>query len=100
MYRKELTSIIPDFLFAERFNEVALAFFMENYGFIGFINKVMSVYVQHGNGLWSGIPKNKQDQLWIDARKLMLKVAKPMWHNEIKYAIDSRKFKHIQHNDF
>lgn len=90
MYRKELVSIIPDFLFAERFNEVALAFFMENYGLIGFIDKVMSVYVQHGNGLWSGIPKHKQDQLWIDARKLMLKVAKPMWLDEIQYAIDSR----------
>ena len=54
MFRTELIKKIPNCLYDGRLSEIPLQFLFLRYGLIGHINKIMSIYRQHENGVWSG----------------------------------------------
>lgn len=66
---------LPDRMFRERFNEIALAFFFEQFGEIGFLKEVMSIYHQHAGGVWTGSSLEMQLRSGIDTRQMVLDVA-------------------------
>ncbi len=89
-FRRNLLVGLPEQLFSERLNEVAVAFFMERFGSIGFIQKPMSVYRQHSAGLWTGLSEAEQNRVWISARRDCLTVCRDVWRPGIEQAIKQR----------
>lgn len=75
MLRADLVRQLPDRLFRERFNEIAMAFFFERFGPIGFIKQAMSIYHQHAGGVWTGLPREAQLRSGIESRQMVLEVA-------------------------
>lgn len=77
MLRADLVRKFPDQLFHGRFNEIAMAFFLENFGPIGFIKKPMSIYHQHAGGVWTGLSPEAQLRSGLETREVVLQVAHP-----------------------
>lgn len=88
-----VTSVVrqlPDRMFRERFNEIALAFFFERFGGIGFLKEVMSIYHQHAGGVWTGSSREAQLRSGIDTRQMVLDVADERHAAVIRQIIDER----------
>lgn len=62
MFRSKLIHELPNFIFYYRLSEIPIYFWMNRFGYIGYINKTSSIYRQHENGIWSGL--NKKEQLY------------------------------------
>ena len=54
MFRQKLLQNLPSVLYQYRLSEIALAFYLEHYGAIGYIKWPLSVYRLHSGGVWSG----------------------------------------------
>ena len=89
-FRTDLMKQAPDVLFEERINEIAVAFYLERYGKIGFINESGTVYRMHQGGLWSGSDRRSQLESGKRARQTAKLVAKPEYHASIEAAIQSK----------
>lgn len=54
MYRTNLVKSLPDILYWNRLSEIALSYYLANYGFIGFIPQRLSAYRNNPKGVWNG----------------------------------------------
>lgn len=92
MFRAGVIRTLPDRLFEGRFNEIALAFYLERYGKLGFLDEVLSVYRQHPQSVWSGTDSDKRKQLKsaIEVREMCKDVANPIYHDAIQKIIDRK----------
>ncbi|ADK79809.1 glycosyltransferase [Sediminispirochaeta smaragdinae] len=88
LFRSDILKRLPLLVFKERINEIAVAFFCEQFGPIGFIKEPMSVYRQHSNGLWSGADKRKQSEESFRIRKIVLEIAADRYKKQIKDLLD------------
>ncbi|WP_299936632.1 glycosyltransferase [uncultured Nitratireductor sp.] len=87
MFRTRLMKSLPDVLFAHRFNEIAVAFYLDNFGTLGFIKEPMSVYRQHPAGVWTGSDKLDQLRGGLEARRAAKIVARPEHKDAIEAII-------------
>jgi len=90
MLRTSLVRELPDRLFRERLNELALAFFFERFGPIGFIKEVMSIYHLHAGGVWSGLSREAQLQSGLEVRQMVLDVADERHSGTIRQIMEER----------
>lgn len=90
MLRTDLVRSFPDLLFQQRFNEIAMAFFLENHGPIGFLKSPMGIYHQHAGGVWTGTSREAQLRSGIETREMVLKVAHPRHAPAIRDIIEKR----------
>ncbi|AXV15129.1 hypothetical protein CYG48_05090 [Neorhizobium sp. SOG26] len=90
MFRANGLKKAPKRLFENRFNEIALAFYLETLGKIGFINEPMSVYHQHEKGVWTGSTREQQLRSGIETREMVLDVAHPRYRARILDIIEER----------
>jgi len=90
MLRADLVRQLPDRLFRERFNEIAMAFFFERFGPIGFIKQAMSIYHQHAGVVWTGLPREAQLRSGIESRQMVLEVADSRHADAIRQIIEER----------
>ncbi len=97
MYRRHILDNLPDYVFDDRVNEIAVAFYFENFGKIGYVNEAMTVYRQHLGGMWTGASKNEQEVSALAARKLVKKLAKKCWQAEIERDIEARSLRLIEY---
>ena len=70
LFRKDLLLALPQKLCENRLSEIALAFYLERFGLIGFIQEPLSVYRMHGQGTWAGadrLHKLRQKRLCREA---------------------------------
>ncbi|MEZ5583666.1 MAG: glycosyltransferase [Candidatus Competibacteraceae bacterium] len=88
LFKKSILMELPDYAFAVRLNEIAMAFFCEKFGKIGYLEQPMSVYRQHEGGLWTG--KNRIEQLksGLIGRKLAYKLASHLYKPSIQKRIE------------
>lgn len=70
LFRTAAMKTMPQIMFRTRLNEIAVAFYLETLGKIGFIKEIMSVYRQHANGLWTGSQKIAQLRSGLAAREM------------------------------
>lgn len=70
--------------FEDRLSEIALAFFFDKFGSIGFIEIVGAVYRQHNAGLWTGADINQKKRMMIDARVAAYSLSSDKWRSELK----------------
>jgi glycosyltransferase involved in cell wall biosynthesis len=87
MFRTELIRKLPEFLFETRISEVMIAFFLENFGQIGFINRPMSAYRQHAGGVWSGASREEQFAGHLDMLRKSQAVARDAYKDRIQSKI-------------
>ncbi len=90
MFRSAILKGAPSRLYEGRFNEIALAFYLEQHGKIGFMDDAMSVYHQHENGVWTGSSREQQLRSGIETREMVLDVAHPRYRDAIIKIIDER----------
>ncbi len=81
---------LPDRVFRQRFNEIAMAFFFERFGTIGFMKEAMSIYHQHAGGVWTGISREGQLRSGIETRRMVLDVADARHTDSIRHIIEER----------
>ena len=90
MLRTDLVRQFPDRMFRERFNEIAMAFFLERHGQIGFLKEEMSIYHQHAGGVWTGISREAQLRSGLATREMVLELADPRHGDAIRKVIEER----------
>ena len=88
MFKTTAMQNLPERLYEARFNEIALAFHLEQEGKIGFINEILSVYRQHPHGVWTGSDKRKQLESGIETRCMVRDVASSCYQEAIQNVID------------
>jgi glycosyltransferase involved in cell wall biosynthesis len=81
---------LPDRMFMNRFNEIALAFFFERFGYVGFLKEVMSIYHQHSGGVWTGSSRKSQLLSGIETRKMVMDIADNRHAGAIQRIIEER----------
>lgn len=89
-FRTDLMKQAPQVLFEGRINEIAVAFYLERHGKIGFINESGTVYRMHPGGVWSGSNRRSQLESGIRARQTAKLVAKSEHHAAIEAVIQSK----------
>lgn len=90
LFKADLLKTMPAFLFNERITEIAFAFYFEQFGKIGYIDKVMSVYRQHIQGLWSGSDYKNQLISGMKTRQIVKEVAQPKYKDRIQKIIEEK----------
>lgn len=88
MIRMDLIKKLPDRLFQDRFNEIALAFFLERFGPLGFLNEDLSVYHMHPQGVWTGSSRLAQLESGLKAREAAYEVAAPQYKASLRGIIE------------
>ena len=91
MFRAKYMKNLPDVLYTGRLSEIPLAFYLDKFGYIGFIPKVMSVYRQHENGVWSGAKNNNMFKQWLLIRETCKKVCKKKYIKYFDKIIEEKK---------
>lgn len=90
MIKTSLAQQFPNRIFQERFNEIAMAFFLEKFGPIGFLKEEMSIYHQHAGGVWTGISHEAQLRSGLATREMVLEIADSRHFNTISEIIEDR----------
>lgn len=91
MFRKSIMTSLPADVFEPRFNEIALAFWIDHrHGPIGYIKRPMSVYQEHSKGAWSGDDRRSQLETGLAVRQAAKKLAAARYQAAIQKVIDER----------
>lgn len=83
MFRRSILLGLPSSIYHPRLSEIALAFYLDRIGKIGFIDKVMGVYRLNPSSVWTGSDQMGQLEQAIAARAGALAVARPVHHAAI-----------------
>lgn len=77
MFRRSLLLGLPSSIYHPRLSEIALAFYLDRIGKIGFIDKVMGVYRLNPSSVWTGADQMGKLEQAIATRAGALAVARP-----------------------
>lgn len=77
MFRKDIAMGIPSMVFQPRLNEIAMTFYMDRLGKIGFIDEVMSIYRLNSASVWTGASQEARLEQAIAIRENAMRVARP-----------------------
>lgn len=91
MFRSEIMKNLPEVLYHPRLSEIALAFYHDRLGGIGFLPEVMSTYRMNDKSVWTGASTISKHQQAIDVRECALRVARPVYRATIQQHIDQRR---------
>ena len=84
MFRRSMLLNLPSSIYHPRLSEIALAFYLDRIGKIGFIDKVMGVYRLNPSSVWTGADQVGQLEQAIATRAGALAVARPIHHAVIR----------------
>ncbi len=91
MFRSEIMKRLPEDLYHPRLSEIALAFYLDRLGSIGFIPDVMSTYRLNSQSVWTGADVSSKHQQAIAVREAALRMARPIYRATIQSHIDQRR---------
>lgn len=91
MFRKDVMTALPSVLYEPRLSEIALAFYLDRLGPLGFLSGVMSTYRLNGASVWTGADQASQLRQAIAVRQMALKVARPIYHATLRRHIDEKE---------
>ena len=91
MFRSAIMKRLPETLYHPRLSEIALAFYHDTIGGIGFLSEVMSTYRLNNQSVWTGASAISQHQQAIAVRECAIQVARPIYREKIQQHIDQRR---------
>lgn len=91
LFRADLLRKLPYEAYHIRLSEITVAFFMEKFGPIGYIDKPLTVYHHHGAGTWSGLSTPDKIRNAMEIRRIVKQIASPQYRDEIEKII-ARKY--------
>lgn len=91
MFRSDIMKRLPGTLYEPRLSEIALAFYLDRLGSIGFLPEVMSTYRLNEKSVWSGADVVSKHEQAIGVRECALRVARPIYRATIQEHIDRRQ---------
>jgi glycosyltransferase involved in cell wall biosynthesis/lipopolysaccharide biosynthesis protein len=91
MFRRSVLLGLPSSIYHPRLSEIALAFYLDRIGKIGFIDKVMGVYRLHPSSVWTGADQMGQLKQAIATREGALAVARPVHHAIIRQRLSEKQ---------
>lgn len=91
MFRSEIMKRLPDALYEHRLSEIALAFYLDRIGPIGFVPEVLSTYRLNAQSVWTGADVISKHQQAIAVRETALRMARPIYRATIQSHIDERR---------
>lgn len=89
-FRTDLMRTLPQRIYDYRLSEISVAFFLEQHGPIGYINKPLSAYRHHGGGAWSGLNRADQLRSALNVRQVVKDVARSEYKEVIEAIIQER----------
>jgi glycosyltransferase involved in cell wall biosynthesis len=89
-FKTSIMKSLPEILFKDRFNEIALAFYIEQKGKIGFIPKSMTVYRIHEHGIWSAANEKYKLESGLACRKTAYAVCRRKYRKAIEFIIKEK----------
>ena len=87
---------LPEILYKYRLNEIALSFYLEQKGKIGFISEPLSVYRQHVNGVWTGADKINRLKSGLQCRQTAYAVCRDKYKKQLKKIIEEQYIKPLK----
>lgn len=91
MFRSDIMKRLPAMLYDPRLSEIALAFYLDRFGTIGFIPQVMSRYRIHDRGVWNGADSVSQLRQAIGVRQCAFRAARPIYRSTIQKHINRKQ---------
>lgn len=95
LFRSKIMKNLPEILYENRFNEIALSFYIVNKGFIGYIPQIMSVYRLHDNGVWSASGTLHKLKSGLTCRQTALAVCDKKYAEKLKEIIQKNYIEKI-----
>ncbi|MDD3687968.1 MAG: glycosyltransferase, partial [Bacteroidales bacterium] len=92
-FKADILKSIPELLYQSRINEIAIAFYFEQFGKIGYINEALSVYRQHENGVWTGCSLRDQLTSGLETRKIVKEICAVEYKDKIQKIIEDKYLK-------
>lgn len=90
LFRADLLRKLPYTAYHHRLSEITVAFFMEQFGPIGYIEKPLTVYRHHGAGTWSGLSTPDKLRSAMQIRQIVKQVAQPKYRSQIEAIIQNK----------
>lgn len=91
MFRTDTMQNLPDTMYDPRLSEIALAYYLDRLGGIGFLSDVMSTYRMNDKSVWTGASMAHKHEQAIAVRQTALRVARPAYRAIIQRHIDIRQ---------
>ncbi|ADH88666.1 glycosyl transferase family 2 [Ancylobacter novellus DSM 506] len=88
MFRSDLMKELPGILYRHRLSEMGLAFHLDRFGAIGYLNRPMSVYRMHAQGTWSGASAEMKLSSGRQVREVAKLVARDRYKGAIQDILD------------
>ncbi len=88
MFRSDLMKELPGVLYRHRLSEMGLAFHLDRFGAIGYLNRPMSVYRMHAQGTWSGASAEAKLSSGRQVREVAKLVARDRYKGAIQDILD------------
>lgn len=79
MFRADSLKKLPESLYEHRISEIAVSFYLESLGPIGFISEEQTVYNEHAEAAWSGADHLSQLRQQRFCREAAIKVCSRRW---------------------
>lgn len=96
MFKSEYMKNLPDILYTERLSEIALSFYLEQKGKLGFISTPLSVYRVHEKGTWSGSELQEKLESGLICRQTALAVCAEKYKARLQEIIDVKYVKPLE----
>lgn len=87
LFVTDLVRKLPYEAYTHRLSEITVAFFLEKFGPLGFINKPMTAYRHHSSGTWSGLTVPGKLRNAMEIREIVRDVADPKYRPAIQAVI-------------
>lgn len=84
----DLMRKLPYIAYTNRISEVTVAFFLERFGPLGYINRPLTTYRVHDTGIWSGLNIANKMKDAMNIREIAREVADPKFQGGLQAVID------------
>jgi len=91
MFRRDVMRNMPSAVYEPRLNEIAVAFYLDRIGKIGFIDEVMGIYRQNAASVWTGADQASQLQQAIAIRESALRISQKIYRPKIRERLEEKK---------
>lgn len=90
MFRADLMRKLPYRAYTHRLSEITVAFFLEKFGPIGYLDDPLTVYRHHGSGTWSGLNMAEKLRSAMEIREIVKEIADSKYKDQIEEIIQKK----------